>query len=41
LCIDDVPLTDCITSFWTVCTHAIAYLLIRMVTAKPGLRAED
>jgi hypothetical protein len=28
LCIDDVPVTDRITGFWTVCTHALAYLLV-------------
>jgi hypothetical protein len=30
LCIDDVPVTDRITSFWTVCTHAFAYLLVEI-----------
>jgi len=30
LCIDDVPVTDRITGFWTVCTHAFAYLLVEI-----------
>ena len=31
--IDDVPLTDCITGFWTICTHALAYLLFRVISS--------
>jgi hypothetical protein len=30
--IDDVPVTNCITGFWSVCTHALAYLLFLAIS---------
>jgi len=33
LSIDDVPLTDSITGLWTICTHALAYLLFRVISS--------
>jgi len=27
LCVDDVPITHCIASLWTICTHALHFSL--------------